>query len=119
VQPAAPVQGRPGGADIVGVAPTLAPIRSAYQPVAAAPDGAGEDDEDRPRFGTGHLNATLIATAALVLVVLVVAAWSIVPTLYVRPDGVRARPAPQPRQLGQDLKRAALRLTEPVTIRRR
>ena len=74
---------------------------------------------DRPRFGTGHLNATLIATAALVLVVLVVAAWSLVPTLYVRPDGVRARPAPQPRQLGDDLRRAALRLTEPVTIRRR
>ena len=53
------------------------------------------------------------------LVVLVVAAWSLVPTLYVRPDGVRARPAPQPRQLGDDLRRAALRLTEPVTIRRR
>ena len=102
--------------------PTLAPLRSAYQPVAPAPDAAGGEDDDgadRPRFGTGHLNATLIATAALVLVVLVVAAWSIVPTLYVRPDGVRARPAPQPRQLGDDLRRAALRLTEPVTIRRR
>ncbi len=104
------------------MAPTLAPLRSAYQPVATAPDAAGgedDDDADRPRFGTGHLNATLIATAALVLVVLVVAAWSLVPTLYVRPDGVRARPAPQPRQLGEDLRRAALRLTEPVTIRRR
>ena len=104
------------------MAPTLAPLRSAYQPLATAPDAAGGEDDDaadRPRFGTGHLNATLIATAALVLVVLVVAAWSLVPTLYVRPDGVRARPAPQPRQLGDDLRRAALRLTEPVTIRRR
>jgi hypothetical protein len=119
VQPAAPVQGRPPDADTHGVAPTLAPLRSAYQPVATAPDAASEDDEDRARFGTGHLNATLIATAGLVLVVLVVAAWSIVPTLSVRPDGVRARSAPQPRQLGQDLKRAALRLTEPVTIRGR
>ena len=104
------------------MAPTLAPLRSAYQPLATEPDAAGgedDDDADGPRFGTGHLNATLIATAALVLVVLVVAAWSLVPTLYVRPDGVRARPAPQPRQLGEDLRRAALRLTEPVTIRRR
>ena len=103
------------------MAPTLAPLRSAYQPVAAAPDAAGgeDDDADRPRFGTGHLNATLIATAAVVLVVLVVAAWSLVPTLYVRPDGVRARPVPHPRQLGDDLRRAALRLAEPVTIRRR
>ena len=105
------------------MAPTLAPLRSAYQPVATAPDAAGgedDDDADRPRFGTGHLNATLIATAALVLVVLVVAAWSLVPTLYVRPDGVRARPCAAAR--GSWARTCGARRcgsTEPVTIRRR
>jgi hypothetical protein len=61
----------------------------------------------------------LLVCALLALTALAALAWSLAPTLYVRPDGVRAStPEARPAELRHDLRRAALRLGEPVTIRR-
>jgi hypothetical protein len=69
---------------------------------------------------SGRVVGALLVGSVLTLVTLGAVAWSAAPTLYVRPDGARAQ-APDPRsaELRHDLRRAALRLAEPVTIRRR
>jgi len=98
------------------VATPTAPLRAA-RPVV--PPGLGAADE--PTTGrSGRFVGTLLVGAAVALVALAATAWLLAPTLYVRPDGARAHtPDARPAELRHDLRRAALRLAEPVTIRRR
>jgi hypothetical protein len=92
-----------------------APLRAAHPVVV--PDAAGDE---APTGRSGRFVGALLVGSVAALLGLGAVAWSLAPTLYTRPDGVRAQTAdPQPGQLRHDLRRAALRLAEPVTIRRR
>ena len=97
------------------MAPPTAPLRAASPP-APLPAPLRAPD---PPSGGGRLTAPLIAISLVALVILAGLAWSLVPTLYVRPDGVRAVEPPRAAELRDDLRRVALRLAQPVTIRRR
>jgi hypothetical protein len=98
------------------VARSSAPLRAAHAPAPVGPPAPLRASDDGRR--SGRLSGALILVALLALIGFGVAVWSIVPTLYVRPDGPRAAEPPRAAELRQDLRRVALRLAEPVTIRR-
>jgi hypothetical protein len=99
------------------VAPPTAPLRAASPP-APLPSPTPLRAADEPARGRG-LGTAVILAAIATLIVLAAIAWARTPTLYVRPDGARAADPPPPAELRDDLRRVALRLAEPVTIRRR
>jgi hypothetical protein len=99
------------------VAPPTAPLRAAAPPAPAHPATPLRAAEEPA--GRGRLSGALILAAIAALIVLAAIAWSRTPTLYVRPDGPRAADPPPAAELRDDLRRVALRLSAPVTIRRR
>jgi hypothetical protein len=98
------------------VGSAVAPLRAA-RPAAPAAD---VEPVAEPAARSGRMTGALLVGCSLVLLAFGVAAWTLAPTLYVRPDGARATlQPPKPEELRLELRRTALRLAEPVTIRRR
>jgi hypothetical protein len=98
------------------VGSAVAPLRAARP----AEPAAGLDAVGVEVRRSGRMTGALLVGSSLVLLAFGTAAWTLAPTLYVRPDGTRASlQQPHPDELRLELRRTALRLAEPVTIRRR